>query len=204
MTEQIKTATTPISEKLENILKFGSIQRVGGADSQLQNIQLKTLRNIEEAMKVGQFGFNSKCPIGSRVVVTKIGNEKIIIANEHIASIIDITDGNTIIYNEKGTYIKLEDDTITTFSKDFIINSENTTINATASFKVNSPLSEFSEVVNSYGLLSAINYSGLSGSSMTTNVNLETSADVKAGGISLNGHTHSGVISGASNTGGPN
>lgn len=40
------------------------------------------------------------------------------------------------------------------------------------------------------GLLSASGYSGLSGSAMTTNVNIESAADIKASGISLKSHTH--------------
>lgn len=97
-----------LKDKLENLLKIGNVTKVNGSDGELQEFQLKTLRNIEDAMKVGQFGFNSKAPTDSRVIVAKIGNENIVIANEHIASIIDIASGDTVIYNESGTTIKLE------------------------------------------------------------------------------------------------
>lgn len=40
------------------------------------------------------------------------------------------------------------------------------------------------------GTISAANFSGLSGGALTSNVNIESSADVKAGSISLTDHTH--------------
>lgn len=94
-------------EKAENILKIGRYTNASGADGQLSKVQLKTLRNIEDAFKMGQFGFNSKAPVGSRCVVAQIGNDAMVIANEHIASIIDITSGDTVVYNETGSFIKI-------------------------------------------------------------------------------------------------
>lgn len=101
-----------LKNKIENLLKIGSITKVNGSDGNLQDIQLKTLRNIEDAMKVGQFGFNSKAPIDSRCIVARVGNENIVIANEHIASIIDIASGDSIVYNKSGTFIKLVGDEV--------------------------------------------------------------------------------------------
>ncbi len=192
-----------LMDKIENLLKICSFRNIKGSNAELQEIQIKTLRNIEDALKVGQFGFNSKAPTGSRAVTARIGNENIVIANEHVASIIDITSGNTIIYNESGHTIKIEGDTITSTAPNIINNCTNFTVNASSKFTVNSPTSEFSAIVNVLGLLSANSYSGLSGSAMTTNVNLETSSDVKAGSISLVNHTHGGVQTGGSSTGGP-
>jgi len=197
MFSQFKSFIQPYKEKIDNLLKFGKITLVSGANGQVQKIQVKTLRNIEDTQKAGQFGFNSKAPAGSRVVVAEISNEKIVISNEHIESIIDISSGNTVIYNQSGHTIKIEGDTITATAPNiisnctnFTVNSTNTTINASTKFTVNSPLSEFSDLVNSLGLLSALNYSGLSGSSMTTNVNLVTTGDVIASGVSLVNHPH--------------
>lgn len=103
MVDELRT----LWEKAENILKIGRYTNASGADGQLSKVQIKTLRNIEDAFKMGQFGFNSKAPVGSRCVVTQIGNDAVVIANEHIASIIDIASGDTVVYNETGTYIKL-------------------------------------------------------------------------------------------------
>lgn len=128
MSKQIKQF---LLEKIENILKIGSYTKANGSDGALQEIQLKTLRNIEDAMKVGQFGFNSKAPIESRCIVAKIGNENIVIANEHIASIIDVASGDVVIYNESGHTIKIEGDTITTTAPNIISDCDIFTINAT-------------------------------------------------------------------------
>jgi len=81
-------------------------------------------------MKVGQFGFNSKAPLESRVVVAKIGNENIVIANEHIASIIDVSSGDSIVYNENGDYVKVEKDKITIQADSVIVNANSVDLGA--------------------------------------------------------------------------
>jgi len=118
-----------LKDRIENILKIGSYTKTNGSDGKLQEIQLKTLRNIEDAMKVGQFGFNSKAPLETRCIIAKIGNENIVIANEHIASIIDVESGDSIVYNENGDYVKVEKDLITIKAKELIINADDTTLN---------------------------------------------------------------------------
>ncbi len=111
-------------DKTENLFKIGTLSKANGTDGNLQEVQLKTLRNIEDAVKLGQFGFNSKAPAGTRCIVAQIGNNAIVIANEHIASIIDITSGDTVVYNSTGTYIKL-------VGNDIEMNAENVNIIST-------------------------------------------------------------------------
>ena len=120
-----------LKDRVENLLKICTITRMRGQDGQLQNAQIKTLRNIEEAKKLAQFGFNSKPPVGTRGVSLRIGNENIIVANEHQASIIDVSSGNTVVYNQDGTYIKLVDGTIESRCIDHIANATNYTVNTT-------------------------------------------------------------------------
>ena len=120
-----------LKDKLENILKIGSYTKANGNDGELQEIQLKTLRNIEDAMKVGQFGFNSKAPGETRCIVAKIGNENIVIANEHIASIIDVASGDSIQYNSNGDFVKVEKDLITVKATNVEITSTTLTHNGT-------------------------------------------------------------------------
>lgn len=111
-----------LKNKISNLLKICNFLKVGGSDGQLQTIQMKTLRNIEDAIKVGQFGFNSKAPVGTRGVVVRLGDQNIVIANEFSASIIDVTSGNTVVYNQNGDYIKLENGTITFQCSEVIFN----------------------------------------------------------------------------------
>ena len=131
MFEQFNIWIRPFREKLENILKIGSYTNVKGADGELQELQIKTLRNIEDAMKVGQFGFNSKAPIDSRCIVARLGNESIVIANEHIASIIDVASGDSVIYNNNGDFVKVEENLITVKATNVEITSTTLTHNGT-------------------------------------------------------------------------
>lgn len=127
------------------------------------------------------------------------GEKRIYARDSGGASIVELwlkNDGTAVLENASGSVTLAANGDIT-------LDGPNVTINASSKFTVNSPVSEFSAVVNVLGLLSAANFSGLSGSAMTTNVNLETTADVTAGGISLNSHVHSGVQTGGSNTAGP-
>lgn len=127
------------------------------------------------------------------------GDKRIYARNSAGASIVELwlkNDGSAILSNANGSITLAANGSIT-------LDGPNVTINASSKFTVNTPVSEFSDIVNVLGLLSAENYSGLGGSAMTTNVNLETSADVTASGISLNYHVHGGVQSGGSNTAGP-
>lgn len=194
--DKFKEWIKPLSDKVENMLKFGRYTRVIGQDGQLQQINLKTLRNIENAVKMGQFGFNSKAPIDSRVVLARIGNDKVVIANEHLASILDVTSGNSIVYNQDGNFMKIVDSTITVKAPNIVHNCSSFTVNASTKATFNTPLTEFSDDVNVLGLLSASSYSGLGGSNMTTNVTLETSQDVRIQGKAVNGHDHNGQVPG--------
>tara|TARA_R110001606_G_scaffold2504_4_gene10960 strand:+ start:27 stop:716 length:690 start_codon:yes stop_codon:yes gene_type:complete len=223
MFKEFNTFIQPFRDKLENLLKYGKTTRITGTNGSLQKIQLKTLRNIEDALKIGQFGFNSKMPNGSRVVVAEISNEKIIIANEHIASIIDVTDGNTIIYNQNGSYIKLENDTITlnatnivndctnytvnasssftANAADVIYNCTNYTVNASAKYTASTPIAEFSTSVNVLGLLSASGYSGTAGASVTTSSDIVSTGEITANGVALSAHVHPYTWTGSGGSG---
>lgn len=53
------------------------------------------------------------------------------------------------------------------------------------------------------GTISASNFTGLSGGALSTDVNIETTGDVKAGSISLKSHVHGGVEPGSGTTGEP-
>jgi len=143
--------TEYLNEKLENILKIGRYTNVIGGDGKLQEVQLKTLRNIEDALKVNQFGFNSNAPIDSRCVVARIGNESIVIANEHIASIIDVASGDSVVYNQNGDYVKVEKDKITIKAKTIQSDCTNYTIN-TSNFTVNASASVFTGTIKNNGV----------------------------------------------------
>lgn len=130
---------------------------------------------------------NSKSSPDNRVIETPGG---------HLVEIDD--DGNKI-------HIKHSSGSFQTMNADgsIVVSCTNFTVNASTKFTVNSPASEFSALVNSLGHLSALSYSGLNGSTLSTNVNIQTSQDVITGSISVNSHHHSGVQPGGGNTGLP-
>lgn len=53
------------------------------------------------------------------------------------------------------------------------------------------------------GNIAAASFSGLGGGAVTATVDIETTGDVVAGGVSLDSHIHGGVQSGGDTTGGP-
>ena len=173
-----------LKDKLENLLKICSFKNIKGSNGQLQEIQIQTLRNIEDALKVGQFGFNSKAPLESRAIVARLGNENIVIANEHVASIVDISSGNTVIYNKDGHTIKIEGNTITSTATNIINNCENYTINATTKATITSPNTDINGKVNGTD-------------------DITTTGDVVAGTISLKTHLTTGVKKGNKLSGPP-
>tara|TARA_B110000858_G_C17798887_1_gene474059 strand:- start:1245 stop:1874 length:630 start_codon:yes stop_codon:yes gene_type:complete len=202
-------------EKLENILKFGKVTNIKGKDGDFQKIQIKTLRNIEDALKIGNFGFNSKLPIDSKIIVAKIGNEGIVIANEHRASIIDISTGNVVLYNQSGHTIKIEGDTITTTapklinecvdftinSKTINMNSETTNINATSKVNFTAPLTEHLGNLNLTGDNTTIGI--IASTSLITTGSITGVGGVTSGTTPFSTHQHVGVSSGNDVSGPP-
>ena len=174
----------PFKDKLDNLLRIGSVQNTSGTDAQLQEIQLKILENIKDAYKVGQFGFNSKPPINSRCIVARIGNENIVIANEHISSIIDVESGEAILYNETGNYIKIT-------SSGIEVKGETTFLDNVIMEKALNVTNDITCLTNGIysGTLSASSYAGINGTSMSTNVNIEA-PNVIVGGKPVIGHDH--------------
>ncbi len=126
-----------IINTITNIFKFGNITNIKSEDSKLQEIQVKSLRGLEDTKKMGFFGFNSKPPINSRALILRVSNEKITLATEHEKSIKDISAGNVIIYNQSGDTIKIENGIIT--------------ITASTKLVVNAPLSEFNGNIEATG-----------------------------------------------------
>jgi len=134
---------------------------------------------------------------GNEIAQIWLKNDGTIISENSKSKIEQLPNGNIISENTNSKIEQLDSGIIN-------INGTDVTISATSKFTVVSPVSEFSDIVNSLGLLSAFSYSGLSGTSMTTNVNIETTEDIIASGISLNSHTHGGVVTGGDDTDVPN
>lgn len=126
---------------------------------------------------------------------------------------------NSIIIRDKGknNFIELTDDgkrndqntsdcSVTVGGNVTVNVTGNSTVNVGGSTTLNCPDNTINGKLTVNGLLTAtqgINASGGSGASVAINGSLEATGDVKAGNISLQGHVHSGVQAGGSNTGTP-
>ncbi len=209
MIDAIKQKLKPVQNLIENILKFGAIKNHKTADGDLQVLQIKTLRGIENALKIGQFGFNSKAPLNSRVVVANIGNTGVVIANESIAHILDVETGEAILYNKNGDYVKIGLDK-TELNADMVEMSKNCKIlgslevgedilaggNITATLDVNATN------VFATAMVGAAGFTGPAGVGAVV-----STEDIVSNSISLQNHTHSYTWTdpaGGGNTGTPN
>jgi phage gp45-like len=149
-----------IVNTISNIFKFGNITNIKSEDGKLQEIQVKSLRGLEDTKKMGIYGFNSQAPINSRALILRVSDEKITLATEHEQSIKDISSGNVIIYNQSGDTIKIENGVIT--------------ITASTKLVVNAPLSEFNGDIKATGDI--ISQNG------TNNISLSSHTHIKSGG----------------------
>ena len=156
-----------IINTISNIFKLGNITNIKSGDSKLQEIQVKSLRGLEDTKKMGVFGFNSKPPLNSRALILRVSDEKIILATEHEQSIKDISFGNVIIYNQAGDTIKIENGVIT--------------ITASTKLVVNAPLSEFNGNITATGDI--VSQKG------TNNISLSSHIHLKSGGSSTQSPT---------------
>lgn len=145
-----------IINTITNIFKFGNITNIKSEDSKLQEIQVKSLRGIEDTKKMGFFGFNSKAPLNSRALILRVSDEKITLATENEQSIKDISLGNVIIYNHSGDTVKIENGVIT--------------ITASTKLVVNAPLSEFNGDITATG--DVISQNGTNNISLSTHTHI--------------------------------
>ncbi len=198
MIDAIKQKLKPVQNIIENILKFGAIKNHKTANGNLQDLQIKTLRGIENALKIGQFGFNSKAPLNSRVVVANIGNTGVVIANESIAHILDVETGEAILYNKNGNYVKVGLDKIehntnlVEISKDCkILGSLEVTGDIVGKSNITAALDVNATNVFATTLVGAAGFAGAGGTgAVKSTENIETTADIKIGSISFNQHMH--------------
>jgi phage gp45-like len=141
---------------ISNIFKLGNITNIKSEDSKLQEIQVNSLRGLEDTKRMGFFGFNSTPPLKSRALILRVSDEKITLATEHEQSIKDISSGNVIIYNQAGDTIKIENGVIT--------------ITALTKLVVNAPLSEFNGNITATGDI--ISQSGTNNISLSSHTHI--------------------------------
>ena len=157
------------------------IQRV-----QVQGLADETLQEIEQLQ---QFGFTSHAPNGTDVIVIPLGGDTshgIVIASEHGSfRLKSLQSGEVAVYDQSGSSIVLKQ------GKLIEIDCDTLHIKAQSQVKIDSPLVETSQVLTAQGQINGNGGLAIAGGSgAMVSGSLKTTGDVVAGGISLQGHTH--------------
>ncbi|VVE14590.1 phage baseplate assembly protein V [Pandoraea anapnoica] len=156
----------------------------GLADEPLSDVEL-----------MQHFGFTSAPPPGSMLVVVPVGGASshgVIVATEHVQlRIKGLQTGETAVYNAYGDYLLFgKDHTTTLKTKNFVVDSETTTIKASQGIKLDTPKVE---ATHELAVAEAITGSGglaVSGGSGASIDKLDVSGDATIGGKSYLEHTH--------------
>jgi phage baseplate assembly protein V len=158
---------------------------------QLLQVQLGDKEIHDNLPRLAEFGFASMPPDGSHAVVLFVGGDRsngVVVATGHIATRLkNLQPGESALYHADGKHVYLKADRIEIDAKGQPVNVINASeVNVTASGGV---------TVNAAGV--TINCD------VTVNGSVHATGDVTAGSISLDGHVHGGVMTGGSNTTGP-
>lgn len=118
-----------------------------------------------------------------------------------------LTAGGDIIINTPNKVEVNCNDAEVNASSTATVNTSSASVNASSSVTLDTPQTTVTGNMLVQGMLTftgGMTGSSSSGSVATINGSLDASGDVVAGGVSLRGHTHSGVETGDGNTGTPN
>ena len=172
----------------------------GGKGSQLAQVDGLAGEPLPDLELFQQFGFTSNPPAGTAVVVLPLGGRTshgIIVATENGAYRIgDLKPGETAIFNAFGDRFVFRDGRIDGSTKTF-------RLVASDGMEFDTPAAKFTGAVTVKDALTGTGGMAISGGDgARVEGSLHATGDVKAGDISLTGHTHPGDSGGM--TGKPN
>lgn len=173
---------------------------------QVAGLSTETLQSLELYQ---QFGFTSGVPQGSQMVIIPINGDtshSIIVATEHGAYRLDVNGGEACLYNQWGAKIHLKEEKIIEIDCDElkIKAKDKTTIETKLMELITKTI--IGEASNGVLLEApAIAFSGSGGGSAQIEMtgSATTTGDMKAGSVSLKGHTHPENGEGGGTTGPP-
>lgn len=204
-----------------------------------QELQLSALagETLGKVQRFQNFGFTSNPPLGTEAIISSLGGNRdntIVIATDNRnIRIKNLESGETAIYTDDGTYIKLKKTgkvevkaaTLLTIDVPDSLIKGNLTVEGAVVCEETLEVQGISTLqqdvlaganVVATGLVLASGFGGLSGAPMTATVNIETTgtvkgADVESGGKSVNtlvttynSHTHPENGTGGGTTSAPN
>lgn len=158
---------------------------------------------VDGAERAQNYGLTSLPHEGAEVIVVHVGADRshpvILACDDRRYRVQGLTSGEVCLYTDEGDKIHFKRGKIIEITTDTLI------INAKTAVKINTA-ELVSTASNSTSFLTpALNMGGLGGGNSTANLQggLMATEDIKAGQISLQGHTHGGVETGNSSTNQP-
>lgn len=200
-------------DNLRTLIRQGRLAILNdGADTQTAQIELFSDEVVEGVERVQNYGFTSY-PEDGGVYIINVGgkgNQPVIVAVNDDKARLRIKPGEVAIYHAEGHHIVLKAGGVIEAScTTLIANAKSSATIKTASATIDSPETKMTgnaEVIGNLTIGGGIGMGGAKpekGKAKITGI-LEATEDVIGGGVSLNSHTHSGIQSGGSDTGGPN
>lgn len=182
-------------------------------DPALQMAQGKGLAGeaVQAVEVLQQFGFSSGIPADSQLIVLPLAGRSsasVVIATEHGAYRLKVGPGEARMYSQEGAYIHIKQGrVIEAVCDDFMLDVKNQAIiKAGAGVVLDTPQTTVTGNMTATGekgdtveMTANVKVKG----DITQDGNMTSTGDHKAGGISLTGHTHTGVQPGGGNTGQP-
>ena len=182
-------------------------------DPALQMAQGKGLAGeaVQAVEVLQQFGFSSGIPADSQLIVLPLAGRSsasVVIATEHGAYRLKVGPGEARMYSQEGAYIHIKQGrVIEVVCDDFLLDVKNQAIiKAGAGVVLDTPQTTVTGNMTATGekgdtveMTANVKVKG----DITQDGNMTSTGDHKAGGISLTGHTHTGVQPGGGNTGQP-
>lgn len=200
------------ARKMRNMVARGVVKMVGdGTKMQTSQIALLDGELIDGAERPQQYGFSSHPQAGAECFVVFAGADR---AHPLVLSVDDrryrvqaSAPGEVVIYTDEGDTITLKrNNTIEFSTKHLMIKAEEDVQIETKTFSLQASESADFKSANVAIQADSLSFANQSGGAVEAQFagGINAQQDVKAGGVSLNGHTHSGITPGGGDTSKPN
>ena len=190
-------------ETVRNMLSRGVVKLVN-ASLKMQGLQLAVLKDeiIDDVEHAEPYGFTAYPLAGAEAFIAFLGGDRSHAVAMTVADrrfrIKGLKPGEVALYtDEEDTIIFKRNKTIEITTDNYIVNAKNIAMTGAEKITLTTPNLSLNAA--------AISAGGTDGgaAAMNINGNMNVTEDVVAGGISLEGHGHSGVQTGTGQTGGP-
>lgn len=182
-------------KKLQNAITRATVKLVNSA-TKTQSLQIGLVAGeIKGGIEhMEPYGFTSHPHVGAEGIAVFFGGDRsngvVIVAADKRYRLLNLADGEVALYDDQGQQI--------VFKRAGIVVKTPKTLDA----ECGGDVTVTAPNVNIIGNVSVTGRMSVSGDVQSSG-SIQAAGDVKAGSISLNSHTHTGVQPGSSNTGAP-